>query len=273
MDLTRKRSGSPADGAADGMRRAQAGPSVTPGPGSQGAPASATNAVGRGALAAAGVTGLIYFVAGWVTFPDGPTMGTASADEIRAHISTSGAAIQVAMGAGVIALAASMVFAPALVRQVRDRLPGSILADVVLFAGLLVIAYQSLVLAAEGLLRFLPKLLDGVAAANDVMVQSWYGLGGFTHLLGDLAMVPMVMLIGGFSLAARRGRLLPSWLVWVGAVIVAAGTLGMIGIVGDVEALYPCWIAAAISYFLWILAASITFLTRLRRPTHQMIIE
>lgn len=274
MDLTRNLDGSPADGPADEREPAQPRRSVTPDPGPQGAPGSAATAVGRGALAAAGVAGLVFFVAGWVTFPDGPTMGTASAGEIRSHISASGGAIQGAVGAGVIALAAAMVFVPALVRQVRDRLPGSMLADVVLFAGLLVLAYQSLVVTAEGLLRFLPKLLDGVdlAAANDAIVQSWYSLGGFTHFLGDLAMVPMVMLIGAFSLAARRGQLLPRWLVWVGLVIVAAGALGMVGIVGEVEALYPCWIGAAIGYFLWILAASITFLNRLRRRSQQMVI-
>ena len=44
-----------------------------------------------------------------------------------------------------IGVAAAVVFLAALVRQVRDRLPGSLLADVVLGAGILLIAYQWLV--------------------------------------------------------------------------------------------------------------------------------
>lgn len=260
----------------DGAERS--GPARTdPGSAGNGAAGSLKGAagVGRGALAAAGVAGLVYVVAGWVTFPDGPSMGTASADQIRAHISTSGGAIQGAVATGVLALAAALVFVPALVRQVRDRLPGSLLAEVVLGSGLLVLAFQSLVVTAEGLLRFLPNLLDGVdlAAADDPVVRSWYGLGGFTHFLGDLAMVPMVMLVGAFSLAARRGGLLPRWLAMVGLVIVVTGTLGMVGIVGEVAALYPCWIGAAIGYFLWILAVSATCLHRLRRRAPRMAVD
>jgi hypothetical protein len=273
MDNTRRHPAHPTDGLIDVADGAQGSASAPPDSGSLGNGTDSSDAVGRGALAAGGVSGLIYLVAGWITFPDGPTMGTASADEIRAHISASGGTIQAAAAAGVVALAAALVFVPALVRQVRDRLPGSLLADVVLLSGLLVLAYQSLVMTAEGLLRFLPNLLDGVdlAASNDATVQSWYSLGGFTHFLGDLAMVPMIVLIAAFSLAARRGRLLPRWLVWVGLVIVAAGALGMVGIVGEVAALYPCWIAAAFGYFLWILAASVTFLNRLRKRSQHVV--
>lgn len=91
--------------------------------------------------------------------------------------------------------------------------------------------------------------------------------------LGDLAMVPMVMLVGAFSLAARRGRLLPRWLAVVGLVIAVAGALGMVGIVGEVADLYPCWIGAAIGYFLWILAVSVTCLHRLRRRAPRMAVD
>lgn len=51
-----------------------------------------------------------------------------------------------------------------------------------------------------------------------------------------------------------------------------AGALGMVGIVGEVAALYPCWIGAAIGSFLWILAVSVTCLHRLRRRTPRMAV-
>ena len=223
--------------------------------------------IGRGALAAAGLAGLTYWLGGMATFPDGPTMATASAQQVRDHVTTTGGSIQVAAFAGMVAVAASLVLVAGLVRQVRDRLPGSLLAEVVLGAGILVIAYQWLMVTAEALLRYLPHLLDSVdlAAVDDQTVRSWYALTGFTHFLGDLAIVPTIVLVAAFSLAARRGRLLPTWLVWMGLAITVAGVVGMVGILGVVAALYPAWFVALIGYFLWVLAVSVTFLVRLRR--------
>ena len=224
-------------------------------------------AQGRGALAAGGLAGLAYWFAGWAPFPDGPQVTTASAQQIRDHITTTGNSIQVAALAGMVGVAAAVVFVAALVRQIRDRLPESMLAEVVFGAGILFIAYQWLVVTAEALLRLVPKLLDSVAlaAVDDQTMRGWYALIGFTHFMGDLAVVPTVMLLTAFSLAARRGRLLPGWLVWVGLAIAAAGLVGMVGILGEVDALYPFWFVGLIGYFMWTLAVSITFLVRLRR--------
>lgn len=224
-------------------------------------------AVGRGALVAAGLAGLTYWAAGLATFPDGPTLSTATASQVRDHVARDGAAIQGAAAAGMVALAAGLVFVAALARQIRDRLPRSLLADAVLGAGLLVLVAQWLTVTAESVLRLLPHLLDSVAlsAVDDRAVLTWYALGGFTHLLGDLAIVPTVALVAAFSVAARRGRLLPSWLVWVGLVVAVSGAVGMVGIVGELDVLYPFWFGALFGWFLWVLAVSVTFLLRLRR--------
>jgi hypothetical protein len=193
-------------------------------------------------------------------------MATASGDQIRSYVAASGGSIQGAAFAGMVSVTAGLILVPALARQVRDRLPGSLLADAVLGAGLLVILYQWLMVAAAALLRFLPNLLDSVdlSGTDDVTVQGWYGLSGFTHFLGDLALVPMMVLVACFSLAARRGRLLPRWLAWGGLIIAAFGALGMVGILGEFGALYAFWFAGLFGYYLWILAASIAFLFRLR---------
>ncbi len=100
---------------------------------------------------------------------------------------------------------------------------------------------------------------------DDGILQGWYALNGFTHFMGDLALVPMVLLIAAFSLAALRGGLLPKWLAWVGLVITGAGVLGMVGILAEVSGLYAFWFAGLFGYFLWILAVSVTCLNRLRR--------
>ena len=228
-------------------------------------------AQGRGALAAGGLAGLTYWFAGWASFPDGPPVTTASAEQIRDHLTTTGSSIQVSAVAGMAGVAAAIVFVAALVRQIRDRLPESMLAEVVFGAGILFVAYQWLVVTAEALLRLVPKLLDSVdiAAVDDQTVRDWYALIGFTHFMGDLAVVPTIVLLTAFSLAARRGRLLPGWLVWVGLAIAAAGLVGMGGILGEVDALYPFWFVGLIGYFMWTLAASVTFLVRLRRSRPQ----
>ena len=189
---------------------------------------------------------------------------------MRDPVAKTGGAAQVAAMAGMVGLEAALLFFAALVRQVRDRLPGSLLAEVVLGAGVLIVAYQWLMVTAEALPRLLPNLLDSVSlgAVNDRTVQGWYDLAGFTHFMGDLAMVPMIMVVGAFSLAAKRGRLLPRWLVWVSLAIVASGAIGMVGIIGEVRALYPFWFGALFGYFLWILAVSVTSVVRLRRSRH-----
>jgi hypothetical protein len=224
-------------------------------------------AVGRGSLAAAGIAGLTYFLSSSGSFPDGPQMSTATAQEIRDHVTASGGAIQGPAFAGMVGIAAALIFVPALARQVRDRLPNSLLADAVLGAGLLVIIYQWLVVVAESLLRFLPDLLDStdLAQVSDERVQGWYGLIGFTHYMGDLALVPMMMLVGAFSIAALKGKLLPTWQGWLGLVIAAAGAVGMVSILGVIDALYPLWFAGLIGYVIWVLVISITFLIRMRR--------
>jgi hypothetical protein len=222
-------------------------------------------APGRGALAATGFAGLVFWITGLFSFPDGPPMATATAQQVRDHVTAQGTAMQVSALAGMVSLAAALVFVAALVRQVRDRLPASLLAEVVLASGLLVITYQWLVITAEALPRLLPNLIDSdLASVDDATLQGWYGMTSFTHFLGDLAVVPMIVLMGTYSLAARRGGLLPRWLTWAGLGLAGAGVLGIVGILAEVDVLYPFWFAALFGYFLWTLAVSVTCLVRLR---------
>ena len=47
--------------------------------------------------------------------------------------------------------------------------------------------------------------------------------------------------------------------------LAGAGVLGMVGILAEVDVLYPFWFAALFGFFFWILAVSVTCLVRLRR--------
>jgi hypothetical protein len=224
-------------------------------------------AVGRGALLAAGVAGLIYALSTFGTFPDGPPVSTATAAQIRDHVTTNGTAIRASAVVGMVAIAAALIFFAALTRQVRDRLPGSLLADLVLVASVLVIAYQWLITTAEAMISLLPHLIGSdLPRVDDATLRGWYGLTGFTHFLGDLAIIPMAVALAAFSMASLRGHLLPRWLSWAGVAVAAAGSLGSIGILLAIDALYPAWFAGLFGYWIWILAAAITFLAHSRRP-------
>jgi hypothetical protein len=223
-------------------------------------------ALGRGAVAATGFAGLLFWITGLLGFPDGPPMATATAQQVRDHVVAQGTSMQGSALVGMVGVAAGMVFVAALVRQVRDRLPTSLLAEVVFASGLLVVIYQWLVITAEALPRLLPNLIESdLASVDDATLQGWYGLTGFTHFLGDLAVVPMIVLMGAFAFAARRGGLLPKWLTWTSLGLAGAGVLGMVGILAEVEVLYPFWFVGLFGFFLWILAVSLTCLVRLRR--------
>ena len=112
----------------------------------------------------------------------------------------------------------------------------------------------------------LPNLVDSdLQSVDDATLRGWYGLTGFTHFMGDLAVVPMVVVLASFSVAALRGGLLPRWLSWAGLGFSGAGVLGTVGILAVVDVLYTFWFVALFGYWFWILAVAITFLIRLRR--------
>lgn len=223
-------------------------------------------AVGTGALIAAGLAGLLYGLSMSGTFPDGPSISTATATQIREHVTANGTAIRASAVMGMLAIAAALVFFAGLTRQVRDRLPGSLLADLTLGAALLVLAYQLLVTTAEALTSLLPHLIGSdLASVDDATLRGWYGLTGFTHFLGDLAIIPMAVVLASFSLASLRGHLLPRWLSWAGVVVAAAGVLGSVGILLAVDALYPAWFVGLFGYWFWVLAVAVTSLVRVRR--------
>jgi hypothetical protein len=223
-------------------------------------------AAGRGALLTAGVSGFVYALSTFGTFPDGPPVSTATATQIRDHVTSNGTTIRASAVVGMVAVAAALVFFAALTRQVRDRLAASLLADLVLVSGLLVVAYQWLITTAEAMTSLLPHLVGSeLAGVDDAILRGWYGLTGYTHFLGDLAIIPMAMVLASFSLASLRADLLPRWLSWLGLTVAAAGALGSIGILLAVDALYPAWFGGLFGFWFWVLAAAVTFLLRSRR--------
>ncbi len=227
--------------------------------------APGTSGDGLAALVAA-ISGLLLLATSFVQPPDGPTVGSATAAQVRAFATDNDTALRAAATAGIIAFVLVVVFTAALARIVRARLPGSILASLVAAGGILVGMMLWLNTAATSMTVLLPDLIDTeLARVDDTTVLSWYGLTGFTHFLGDLVMAPIALTMSAFSIAALAGGLLPRWLAWLGLAFAASGVVGTVGITTGSGVLYAFWFGGLFGWALWILLVSITEGLRWRR--------
>jgi hypothetical protein len=221
----------------------------------------------RDGLGAVAVTGVLLFVAGLLSSgTEGPPVGQASADRIRAYTEASAGSIRLAVAVGLLAVVTLVVFTAALATRIRLAAPGSVLACAVAGAGLLIAVVQLLDVAATGVPRLLPGLIGtSLADVDDATLRGWYGLTGFTHFLGDLQMAPIAVVLLGTSIAGLRHRLVPRWLGWAGVVLGAAAALGVLGIALAVDALYPLWFTGLFGWWLWTLAVAIVAAVQWRR--------
>lgn len=212
-----------------------------------------------GALLTAAVSGLLLVGTFFAQSPDGPKVGSATAGQIRAFVADNETAILVGATGGVASFVLVLLFTAALAQLVRSALPGSIMPGLVTTGGILIGVMLWLDAAAKSLTLLLPDLIDTkLGKVDDATVVSWYGLTGFTHFLGDLAMAPIVLTITAFSIAALEGLLLPRWLAWLGLVIGASGALGTLGITTASGPLYWFWFGGLLGWALWILLVSVT---------------
>ncbi|WP_448625130.1 hypothetical protein [Geodermatophilus sp. URMC 64] len=223
----------------------------------------------RRGSAVAAVSGLVLVVLGLVaTVPEGPPVGQASADRIRAFVGGDEVGLRIGLTGGLLVAVALVVFTAALAGRIRAVRPGSALAGTVAGAGLLLAVVQLLDVAAVGTPLLLPELIDtSLAEVDDAVLRGWYGLTAFTHFLAVLQMTPVAMVILGVSIAALRLGLLPRWLGWGGTVIGTAAALGVVAVMVGVSPLYPLWFVGLYGWWLWTLAVSGCAAVRLWRAS------
>jgi hypothetical protein len=207
----------------------------------------------RGALLAAAVTGIAYFLLGLVTPPDGPPVETATAAQIRAFLVDNSAALRIGALVGTLAIPTVLVFTAALARLVRTRLPGSMHGDLIIAGGVLVAALHWLVAATASMT--LVQDLDGtdLTTVDDTILRGWYGLTNLSHFLFDLGMAPIVLVMVAFSIAALRTGLVPRWLCWLGLAVGTAGALGTAGLTVAWKPLALPWFGGLFGWMLWTL--------------------
>ncbi len=222
----------------------------------------------RGATAAVAISGALYALGAFVPQVDGPPVETANADQIRAFLTTHDSGMRIVATAAALAIPIVLVFTVSLARLIRDRLPGSPLADLVVGAGVLVALWHWLVVAGNS--TTLVQSLDGypLASVSDDTLRGWYGLSNFTHLFADLGMTAIATVMAATSIAALRTHLFPRWLAWLGLVFATAGAAGTTGITAAWKPLSQVWLLGIFGWFLWTLMIAVTCGLQLRRrPT------
>ncbi|WP_328472247.1 hypothetical protein OHA21_09365 [Actinoplanes sp. NBC_00393] len=211
-----------------------------------------TPVVGRGAALTAAVAGPLILVLSFTQPPDGPDMATASAAQIRTWALSQATALRIGALGGVLSLAVLLTATAALSRVIRDALPRSLLADLFAGAGLLLIGSLFLNSTAWALPAVLPGLIGAdLATVDDATLRGWYALTGFTHLLGDFQMIFIAVMVGAFSAAALRARMVPRWVGWLGVVITLSAVLGTVGITTSSDLLYGFWFGGLFGWVLW----------------------
>jgi hypothetical protein len=208
--------------------------------------------VNRGAAITAAVAGPLIIVASFLSPSDGPDVTTATADQIRAWAVSQATAQRVGALGGLLSLALLLVMTAALTRVLRDALPRSPLADLFAGAGYLLIGALFLNVTASAVPVVLPDLVGASpATVDDDVLRGWYGITGFTHLLGDFQMTFIALLVGAFSVAALRARFVARWIGWVGLAVAGSAALGTVGVALNSGVLYGFWFGGLFGWVLW----------------------
>jgi hypothetical protein len=226
----------------------------------------------RGAATVAAVTGPLLLVVSFGQPPDGPSLLTATKDQIQAYAQSQAGAVHVGALAGTVSVALLLAFTAALTTIMRTASPRSMLAD--LFAGSSYLLIASLFLGAVA--GAVPTVLPDLAGPGEPsaeMLSAWWGVAGVVHGAGDFQMVFITVLIGAFSLSGWRTRVVPRWVSGVGAAVTVAAALGTAGVTLNSPALYGFWFGGMFGWVLWLPLVGIALRVRSRagrrpRPDH-----
>jgi uncharacterized protein DUF4386 len=219
----------------------------------------------RGALLAAAISGILYFILGWVIPPDGPPVETASAAQIRVFLAENHSVLRLGALVGAMAIPTMLVFTVSLARLLRSRLPGSMPPELITGGGILIAALHWLLAGTASMT--LVQVLDGtdLAAVDDTTLQGWYGLANQTHFLFDLGMAAIALVMLAFSIAALRVGLLPRWLCWLGLAFGASGAVGTAGVAVAWKPLAWAWFGGFYGWVLWTLMLGLVLGLRWRQ--------
>jgi hypothetical protein len=213
----------------------------------------------------AAVAATLYFLLLFVVPPDGPSVETATTDQIRAYYVGNAAALHASALAAALAGPAIVVFCACLAQLVTQRVGPSVWPSLIVGGGVLACVGQWVTAAIDA--NTSVQGLDGtdLATVDDRVLSTWYALTNVSHLWGDLALSAVLLVLGASSGAAVRAAVLPRWLCWSGLVVAVAGALGVAGVTLGIGPLAYAWFVGLFGWTLWLPLTAVVLAVRARR--------
>ena len=168
------------------------------------------------------VTGLLMFLVslGTMTPEDTPSPGDATADQIRAFVADNATTIRLNTLTALVCVGLFTFFAVGLAQLVGQARKDSPVPGVILICGAVATVQTLLLVAASAIFAF-PHEVEGLA---DTDIVNLFTLTAVTEWFAGLTLACSCMiLVGAFSYAALRSRIVARWVSWVGLALAAGG--------------------------------------------------
>jgi hypothetical protein len=210
----------------------------------------ATESPSRATLGRTALTGLLLFLVSLGTMtPEGtPSPGDATAAQIRAFVADNDAIIRLNTLTALVSVGLFAFFVVGLAQLVGQARKDSPVPGVILICGAVATAQTLLLVAAASIFAF-PHEVEGLADSD---IVNLFTLTAVTEWFAGLTLASVCMLlVGAFSYAALRGRIVARWVSWFGLTLAAleAVKVADIGLPGEVPS--GTFLIVIFGWWLW----------------------
>lgn len=176
----------------------------------------------RTTLGMTAVTGLLLFLVSLGTMtPEGtPSPGDATASQIRAFAADNDATIRLNTLTGLVSVGLFAFFVVGLAQLVGHARKNSPVPGVIVICGAVATAQTLLLIAASSIFAF-PHEVEGLADGDIVNLLTLTGV--IEWFAGLTLACSCMILVGAFSYAALRSRIVARWVSWVGLALAGVG--------------------------------------------------
>ena len=207
----------------------------------------------RTTLGRTALTGLLLFLVslGSMTPEGTPSPGDATAAQIRAYAADNDAIIRLNLLTALVSVGLFAFFVVGLAQLVGQARKDSPVPGVILLCGAVATAQTLFLVAASSIFAF-PHEVEGLADSD---IVNLFTLTAVTEWFASRTLASVCMLlVGAFSYAALRSRIVARWVCWFGFAVaaVAAVMVADIGLPGEVPS--GTFLFVIFGWWLWPLA-------------------
>ena len=208
----------------------------------------------RRTLGMTALTGLLLFLVSLGTWtPEGsPSPGAATAAQIRAFAADNDASIRLNTLAALVSVGLFAFFVVGLAQLVGQARKDSPVPGVIVICGAVATAQTLFLVAASSIFAF-PHEVEGLADGD---IVNLFTLTAVAERFAGLTLRSTCMiLVGAFSYAALRSRIVARWVSWVGLALAAVGA-AHVAAIGMPDELLPSgtFLFVIFGWWLWPLA-------------------